>query len=173
MRQTTRGFWAEDGSIVRNILLLLIFFGLACVSVRADDAPRQQPSEAAMTFVGGFSDLHFAGMLQRIGARQPKIVAASTLNAGLLAAIFEAEIAKVVRIRGPEWQRNMALAWMPLLSDEEMASLAAAGAQSPHVEKYLSNRNSAGETMQGLSSDLFKQALDEVVTNTLQQLGEQ
>lgn len=156
---------------MRKLLILFAMLALALAPVRADETPKE-PSEAAMTFVGGFSDLHFQGMLQRIGARHPSLIAASALNGQLLAAVFEAEIAKVVKVRGPEWQRNMALAWTPLLSDAEMSSLTAAGAQSPYVDKYLGLRTKAGQSMQGLSGDLFKEALDEVVANTVQQLAE-
>jgi hypothetical protein len=71
---------------------------------------------------------------------------------------------------GPAWQRNLALAWTPLLTREELSSLTTAGAHSPHTEKYLSLRGSAGQTMQQLSQDLFHEALTEVVTNTVAEL---
>ena len=166
---------------------LIVFMGLAALTAlpagitKAEDPAKPaeaivkaetEPSEAAMTFVGGFSDLHLQGMLQRIGARQPTLVAASTLDGGLLAAIFEAEVAKAVKVHGPAWQRNMALAWTPLLSDAEMSSLATSGAQSPHLDKYLGLRSKAGQAMQASSGDLFKSILAEVVQSTLQQMGE-
>lgn len=135
------------------------------------DAPATAPSDAAMAFAGGFSDLHLAGMLQRIGARQPAMIAASQIDAQVLVSVFEAEIAEAVRRHGSAWQRNMALAWTPLLSDEEMLSLATAGAQSPHVEKYLALRPKAGAAMQALSGDLFEAILAEVVGNTLATLA--
>ena len=125
-----------------------------------------------MTFVGGFSDAHLTGMLQRIGARQPVMVAASQLNGQVLAAVFDAEIAQAVKIHGSQWQRNLALSWTPLLSDDEMTSLTTAGAQSPFTEKYLGLRNRAGQTMQGLSQDLFREILAEVIKQTMTQMGD-
>ena len=124
-----------------------------------------------MNFVIGFSDTHLTGMLQRIGAQQPMLVAASQINSELLVAVFEAEIAQALKVYGPQWQRNLALSWTPLLSDEELHSLTTDGASSPHTDKYLELRGQAGKTMQGLSQDLFKQILSEVVDKTMKQLG--
>ncbi|MEM9140160.1 MAG: hypothetical protein AAGB15_10050 [Pseudomonadota bacterium] len=132
----------------------------------------EEPSEAAMTFVGAFSDGHLTSMLQRIGARQPIMVAASQLNGQVLAAVFDAEIAQAVKVHGPQWQRNMALSWTPLLSDDEMLSLVAEGAGSPHSEKYLELRSEAGQTMQGLSGEFFKTILADVIAQTMKQLGD-
>ena len=88
----------------------------------------------------------------------------------MLAAVFDAEIDKAVVKYGPEWQRNMARAWTPLMTDDELLSLATAGAQSPHTDKYLGLRTQAGQSMQVLSEDLFREILEEVIRNTLAEL---
>ena len=171
MRLITLGFLAEDGLAVRNwITALVVCLALVPALPKASDTP-SDPSEAAMNFVLGFSDTHLTGMLQRIGAQQPVLVAASQINAELLVAVFEAEIAQAVKVYGPEWQRNLALSWTPLMTDDELESLTSTGASSPHTEKYLELRGEAGKTMQSLSQDLFKQILSEVVDKTLKQLG--
>ena len=173
MRLITLGFWAEDGlAVLKWISALTICLALlAPVQPQASDQPAE-PSEAAMNFVLGFSDTHLTGMLQRIGAQQPILVAASQVNAELLVAVFEAEIAQAVKVYGPDWQRNLALSWTPLLTDDELHSLATQGASSPHTDKYLELRGEAGKTMQSLSEDLFKQILSEVVDKTMKQLGD-
>lgn len=125
-----------------------------------------------MTFVLGFSDTHLTGMLQRIGSQQPVLVAASQVNSQLLVAVFESEIAQALKVYGPEWQRNLALSWTPLLTEDELHSLATQGAGSPYTDKYLELRSEAGKTMQSLSQDLFKQILSEVVDKTMQQMGD-
>ena len=136
----------------------------------AGDAP-EAPSEAAMTFAAGFSDNQLAGMLSRIGARQPPLMALGQMDGATLATVFDAEIARAVKKHSGAWQTNMALAWAPLMTDEELASLASSGAESPHVDKYLELRGQAGARMQELSGDLFKQILQEVIGNTLNELG--
>lgn len=144
---------------------------LAPLSPRASEEPNE-PSQAAMDFVLGFSDIHLTGMLQRIGSQQPVLVAASQVNSELLVAVFEAEIAQALKVYGPQWQRNLALSWTPLMTDDELHSLASQGEASPHTEKYLELRGEAGKTMQSLSQDLFKQILSEVVDKTVKQMGE-
>ncbi|MEM0945260.1 MAG: hypothetical protein AAGI70_15090, partial [Pseudomonadota bacterium] len=88
----------------------------------------------------------------------------------LTGQVFDQEIDRAVAARGPEWQRNLALAWTPLMSEAELTSLTNAGAQSPHVEKYLNLRGAAGERMQELSGDLFGEILEDVVRATYARL---
>lgn len=156
----------------RILTLLLVALMLSAPHAgKAGDAPLPDPSAAAVTFVSGFSDDHLSGMLSRIGARQPTLMAIGQLNGGLLASVFDAEIDKAVLVYGDAWRDNMARAWTPLLTDAELTSLTTAGAQSPFTDKYLALRGEAGQTMQVLSSDLFRQILSEVVANTARQLG--
>ena len=132
----------------------------------------EEPSEAAQTFAAGFSKDQLSGMLSRIGARQPQMVAMGQMDGSTLAAVFDAEIAHAVEKYGAQWQHNMARAWTPLLSEDELNSLTAEAAESPHVEKYLGLREQAGQNMQVLSGDLFKEILQEVVQNTINSLSQ-
>jgi hypothetical protein len=152
-------------------LIALCFIALLAFApfVEASETP-DEPSEAAMTFAGGFSGDQLAGMLSRIGARQPPLMALGQMDGSTLAAVFDAEIARAVEKHGAAWQRNMAIAWMPLMSDEELSSLTVMGGESPHVDKYLSLREQAGARMQVLSSELFQTILEEVIGNTLRTL---
>jgi hypothetical protein len=140
---------------------------LIAAPVAADES---DPSEAAMIFVAGFSDDHLSGMLSRIGGRSSTMAALSQLDGALVAAIFDAEIDAAVVKYGSAWHRNLALAWTPLLTPEELTSLTIAGAQSPHTDKYLSLRAAAGQTMQQLSQELFHEVLSEVIANTVGEL---
>ena len=154
--------------MVRLLKSLMLVAALATAPVQAaDTAP---PSEAALAFVGAFSDDHLSGMLSRVGGRQPQMVALSQLNGTIVAATFDAEIDKAVTKYGPQWRHNMALAWMPLLSTEEFESLTANAAGSPYGEKYLSLRGDAGKTMGALSQELFAKIVDEVIQNTVKSL---
>ncbi len=129
------------------------------------------PSTAALEFVGQFSDQHLTGMLQRIGARQPTMVALSQLHGQMLAAVYDAEIAKAVLVHGPEWQKNMARAWTGLMTDDELTSLIADGATSPHTGKHQEMTPQAGQRMQTLSGELFRGVLADVIQNTVTTLG--
>lgn len=172
MPRTVRECWEVAGLHVRRILtsLLVALAVLAAPTVRADDT--KKPSAAALRFAGGFSDQHLEGMLQRIGARQPVMVAASRLHGELLAAVFDAEIAKAVKKYGATWKRNMAIAWSGLLGDDVLASLADGPAKSPYLPKYLENRGAAGKAMGKLSGALLRKILGEVIKGTLAALSE-
>ena len=143
---------------------------LLALPVRAADLP-EEPSQAAMTFAAGFSQDQLSGMLSRIGARQPQMMALGQMDGSTLAAVFDVEIARAVEKHGTAWQRNMAIAWTPLLSEDELTSLTVEGAESPHVDKYLGLRDQAGQNMQALSGDLFRAILQEVMQNTINQLA--
>lgn len=161
-------FLAEDGSPVARILMaaVVVVAALAQTVVRAEE-----PSQAALNFAGTFSDDQLSGMLSRIGGRSGPMVALSQLNGQLVAEVFDLEINEAVAKYGDQWRRNMALAWEPLLSDDEMISLVVEGADSAHSEKYLGLRSDAGQAMQASSADLFRSILEEVIRNTQARLS--
>jgi hypothetical protein len=138
----------------------------ALLAITPASAGEANPAPEAIGFVSGFSDDHLAGLLERIAGSNPEIAALAQEHGEVLVEAFYANIADAVLKHGPAWRHNMALAWTPLLSAEELSSLALGGAQSPYTEKYLALRGAAGKTMQELSQDLFQTALDEVVKNT-------
>ncbi len=149
----------------------ILAVAIAVMPAAADETPKE-PTTAAMTFVGGFSNDHLSGMLSRFGARDARLAAMSQINGSMVALTLDAAIADAVRAHGPAWQRNLALSWTPLMNDEELTSLTTAGAQSPHVDKYLELRETAGQSMQTLSQDLFREILGEVLDATLSALSE-
>lgn len=155
--------------ILRTFVVLALF---ALPATAEEPAIPDQPSPAAMAFVRQFSDAHLTAMLTRIGARQEPMVALSQLHGQMLAAVFDAEVARSVEKHGPEWQRNMARAWTGLMTDEELTSLGTDGAASPYSEKYEGLSGTAGKRMQSLSQDLFRGILAETIQNTLKSLTE-
>lgn len=147
------------------LALLLACLGTAAGAEAAAGPP--QPSEAALAFVEEFSDDHLSGMLSRIGGQSEAMRTLSQIDGRLLAATFDAEIDAAVARHGDEWARNLALAWSPLLTESEMASLVDRGAASPHADTYREAREAASARMADLSRDLFAQILQEVVAATL------
>lgn len=127
----------------------------------------EEPSSGALAFVEKFSDRHLSGMLSKIGARQPQLIAASQVQGDLLAIAFDLQIDEAVKAHGDAWKTNMARAWTGLMTSEELQSLATEGADSPYTEKYLSLRNEAGQRMQAISDELFREILASTINATL------
>ena len=170
MHRKVRVYSEEAGLPVLRLLFAGALALLLALPARAGDLP-EEPSEAAMTFAAGFAQDQLSGMLSRIGARQPQMMALGQMDGSTLAAVFDAEIARAVEKHGAAWQRNMAIAWTPLMTEDELNSLTAEGADSPHVDKYLGLRDQAGQNMQTLSGDLFREILEEVMQNTINELA--
>ncbi|MEL6478137.1 MAG: hypothetical protein AAFR17_12495 [Pseudomonadota bacterium] len=155
---------------VYRLLPLLFAFWVTATPASADQAPAA-PSQAALTFVAGFSDAHLANMLSRFGQRSPVLASFAQVDAQLTANTLDAAIGEAVAQHGPVWQRNLASAWMPLLSEEELVSLTNSGAQSPHIDKYLDLRNEAGVAMQASSQELFAEILRNVIDRSVASLS--
>lgn len=158
--------------MIKFVASALLACALSTAHLHADEAPATEPSAAAVTFVAAFSDDHLSGMLSRFGGRDPRLAAFAQIDGRVVAGTLDAAIAKAVRTNSAAWQRNMALSWIPLMSDEELTSLTNAGAQSPHVDKYLELRGEAGQSMQVLSEDLFRDILSGVLETTIAALND-
>ncbi|HSF94148.1 MAG TPA: hypothetical protein VLA52_03910 [Thermohalobaculum sp.] len=131
-------------------------------------ADESAPAPEAVTFVAGFADDLFAGMLARYGMQAPQLAALAEVHGDeAVAPIFQSEIVRAVREHGPVWRHNLALAWTPLLTAEELRSLTLSGSASPHLEKYMGLRADAGSAMQALSGDLLQTALRDAVEGTV------
>lgn len=130
------------------------------------------PSQAALAFAGQFSDDQLSGMLSRIGGQSPAMVELSKLGGEFVAQIFDLQIDAAVSKYGDQWKRNMAAAWEPLLTADEMASILAEGAASEYSAKYTGLRSEAGRAMQGSSQELFTTILSEVIGETRRTLLE-
>ena len=123
-----------------------------------------------MAFAGQFSDDQLSGMLSRIGGRSQPMMELSQLGGSVVAEVFDLQIDAAVAKYGYKWQTNMALAWQPLLTEEEMASLQTEGADSPYSGKYADLRPEAGQAMQASSQELFREILTEVISETQKSL---
>jgi hypothetical protein len=161
------------GSAVKSTLLsvFLTVMPLAVLVATQITAPataaEQTPSDAAVRFVIGFSDDHFAGLLGNVGGRSEIMAALFERHGEPVTDAFNAAIGKAVTKHRAAWQHNLALVWTPLLTEDELVSLTLTGADSPHLEKYLSLRAIAGEDMRQLSAALFDEALAEVIEQTV------
>ena len=161
------------GSAIRSALLSVFLTVVPVAALVATQiampatAAEQTPSDAAMRFVIGFSDDHLAGLLGNVGGRSEIMAALFERHGDPVTDAFIAAIGKAVTKHRAAWQHNLALAWTLLLTEDELVSLTLTGADSPHLEKYLSLRTTAGEAMQLLSAALFDEALSEVIEQTV------
>lgn len=149
---------------------------LLCALLAAPPAQAAQadPAPEAVAFVAGFADEIFAGMLVQFGMQAPELAEKAEIHGDeAVAKVFQAEITQAVGKYGAEWRRNLALAWTPLMTGEELESLATLGSQSPYLDKYMGLRGTAGGAMQELSAELLQTALEEVVRNTARRMAAQ
>ncbi len=65
------------------------------------------------------------------------------------------------------WDRNLAQAWAPLLTAEELESVATKKRGSPHFAKFMSLRNQAGAAMQAKSQALLATVVAEALKGEL------
>ena len=154
---------------VHKLLIGVVCLLLAFTNAEASD---DAPSETAMAFSGQFSDDQLSGMLSRIGGSSQAMIELSQLDGNVVAEIFDLQIDAAVAKYGQQWQTNMARAWQPLLTDDEMTSLMNEGADSPYSGKYTELRTKAGQAMQASSQDLFREILGEVIAETRLSLQE-
>jgi len=82
--------------------------------------------------------------------------------------LLRAEIAVAVPKHQDLWNRNLAKAWVPLMTSEEFDSVASNRKKSPFASKFLSVRDQAGAAMKANSEPLLKIVLAEVLTGAFE-----
>lgn len=65
-----------------------------------------------------------------------------------------------------QWDKNMAKAWAPYLSDEEMISIKLEKQKSPYATKFMAQQDKVGPVMQSLSKDLLTSTTSEIITSS-------
>jgi hypothetical protein len=69
-----------------------------------------------------------------------------------------------------QWNRNLASAYAPLFSTEELQSITQNQRQSPYSKKFLSMQNEVGAAMQTKSKGLLVDYVTEAVTNAFRRV---
>jgi hypothetical protein len=82
--------------------------------------------------------------------------------------LLRAEIAVSVPKHQGEWNRNLALAWAPLMTSDEFDSVVLEKKKSPFASKFVSMQGRAGATMKVNSEPLLKKVLTEVLTGVFE-----
>lgn len=77
--------------------------------------------------------------------------------------LLRAEIAVAVPKHQEQWNKNLALAWAPLMTSAEFDSVVSDKQSSPFASKFMSLKERAGATMKVNSEPLLKTVLTEVL----------
>ena len=94
------------------------------------------------------------GIASKIGPQK----ADEMLRAGLAVAVPKYQ---------DQWDKNLAQAWAPLMTNDEFASVASQKQQSPHFAKFMSLQNQAGATMKAKSQTLLTTVMTEALNGEL------
>lgn len=81
--------------------------------------------------------------------------------------MLRAELAVTVPKYQDQWDKNLAQAWAPLMTNDEFASVASQKQQSSHFAKFMSLQNQAGATMKAKSQALLTTVMTEVLNGEL------
>ena len=92
----------------------------------------------------------------------------ATLGVQKADALLRAEIAVAVPKHQEQWNKNLAQAWQPLVTPEEIDSIITQKQQSPYANKFMSLQDKAGATMKANSEPLLKTVLTEVLTGVFE-----
>jgi hypothetical protein len=65
-----------------------------------------------------------------------------------------------------QWDINMAKAWAPHLTDEEMVSIKLEKQKSPYARKFMAQQDKVGPVIQSLSKDLLISTTSEIIANS-------
>jgi hypothetical protein len=103
--------------------------------------------------------LHAAGRTQTFAA------IAKSVGPDKARAIVYAELEKAAPKYQAQWDRNLAAAYAPLFSAQELQSIADQQKQSPHMAKFTAKQNEVGFAMQMKSSELLKSYVAEAMAN--------
>jgi hypothetical protein len=82
--------------------------------------------------------------------------------------LLRAEIAVVAPKHQEQWNKNLAQAWQPLMTPEEIDSIITQKQQSPYASKFMSLQDKAGTTMKANSEPWLKTVLAEVLTGVFE-----
>ena len=139
-----------------SVLALILTVGLAFA----------QSEESALKMVKA---LNLGDNLGRMSYQMSKV---TTTYQGIAAKVgpqkademLRAELATSVPKYQEQWDRNLARAWAPLMSRDEIESIASQRQQSPFSAKFMSLQNQAGASMKIKSEPVLTAVMTEALT---------
>lgn len=128
-------------------------------------ASAQPASDAALQMVRSLQlGANLTAMTVRLAPRtQTWQAAVANVGAKKADELLRAEIAVVVPKYQQQWDMNLAAAWAPLMTSDELRSMAQLKQSSPYAQKFGRLQNEAGASMRLASEPLLAKVLGEIM----------
>lgn len=108
---------------------------------------------------------NFAAMCQHLISRMTTYqLMAASMGVSKANALIVDEMKTILPKYQDTWDKNLAKAYAPHLSDEEMNSIASLKLQSPFAQKIPQIQDKVGPEMQRLSNDLLVKTTSEIMS---------
>jgi hypothetical protein len=113
---------------------------------------------------------------QNLGGMSYKLSKVTATYQGIAAKVgpqkademLRAELAIAVPRHQDQWDRNLAKAWVPLMTSSEFDSIAVEKQKSPHAAKFSSLQNQAGAAMKADSEKLLVTVMTEALNKAFE-----
>lgn len=109
--------------------------------------------------------------LQAASRSQTYAIITKTVGPEKGRAVVTEELEKAAPKYQGQWDQNLASAYAPLFTAEELQSIAEKQRQSPHIKKFMAKQNEVGTAMQSKSTELLKQYVTEAITNAFRRVA--
>lgn len=109
--------------------------------------------------------------LQAASRSRTYLIIAKTVGPEKARTVVIEELDKAAPKYQGQWDKNLASAYAPLFSAEELQSIAEKQRQSPHITKFMAKQNEVGAVMQSKSTELLKEYITDVLTNAVRRVA--
>jgi hypothetical protein len=109
--------------------------------------------------------------LQASSRSQTYLVIAKTVGPEKARAVVTEELERAAPKYQGQWDKNLASAYAPLFSAEDLQSIAEKQRQSPHINKFMAKQNEVGAAMQSKSTELLKGYVAEAMTSAFRRVA--
>ena len=146
----------------------LLIAGLAWSACFAAD-----PEAAALDMV---KRLHLGDNMKTIGLQaalrsQTYLIITKSVGPEKGRSVVSEELERVAPKYQGQWDKNLASAYAPLFSAEELQSIAEKQRQSPHFSKFMAKQNEVGAAMQSKSTELLKSYIADAMTSAFRRVA--
>jgi len=109
--------------------------------------------------------------LQAASRTQTYAIITKTVGPEKGRAVLAEELQRTAPKYQGQWDQNLASAYAPLFTAEELQSITQKQRQSPHFSKFMAKQDEVGAAMRSRSVELLKQYVTEVMTNAFRRVA--
>ncbi len=109
--------------------------------------------------------------LQAASRTQTYLIITKSVGPDKARTVVAEELDKTAPKYQSQWDKNLASAYAPLFSAEELQSIAEKQRQSPHINKFMSKQKEVGAAMQAKSTELLKSYVTEAMTGAFRRVA--